>query len=254
MRRIIIAGLFSAVLFGLGGGVLTASDDIKVERVSFDSGKNSATIESSITGYAVVDYVLGARRGQYMNVSMATDNGANYFNILAPGENQVAMFNGSINENQYEGILPESGDYTVRVYMMRSAARRNETANYRLEIIITSGDTKPAATAPSEPAPATDAKVEGTPYHATGQVPCSMGDAPQGSAQCDFGVIRGKPGDAQVHVTPPGGFERVLKFSGEQVSSEADSSVRAVKNGDLWLIEVNDYEHYRIPEAVISGG
>jgi hypothetical protein len=56
-----------------------------------------------------------------MNVSMATDNGANYFNILAPGENQVAMFNGSIHGNQFEGILPESGDYKVRVYLMRSA-------------------------------------------------------------------------------------------------------------------------------------
>ena len=87
----------------------------------------------------MVDYIVGPRQGQFMNVSMATDNGANYFNILAPGENQVAMFNGSISENQYEGILPESGDYTVRVYMMRSGARRNETANYRLEMIITGG-------------------------------------------------------------------------------------------------------------------
>jgi hypothetical protein len=46
------------------------------------------------------------------------------------------MFNGSISDNQYEGILPTSGNYKVRVYMMRSAARRNEIANYRLEIII----------------------------------------------------------------------------------------------------------------------
>ena len=94
-----IAAFFSALLFALGGGILAAREDIKVERVSFERGKNSATIESSITGYAVIDYILGARQGQYMNVSMATDNGANYFNILAPGENQIAMFNGSINEN-----------------------------------------------------------------------------------------------------------------------------------------------------------
>ena len=52
MRFIIIAGIFSAVLFALGGGVLVASEDIKVERVSFERGKNSATIERSITGYA----------------------------------------------------------------------------------------------------------------------------------------------------------------------------------------------------------
>ncbi len=33
-----------------------------------------------------------------------------------------------------------------------------------------------------------------------------------------------------------------------------DYKVKASKSGDMWSIEVNDYEHYRIPEAVISGG
>ena len=71
-----------------------------------------------------------------MNVSMATKNTATYFNILAPGETEVAFFNGSVSENQYEGVLPATGDYKIRVYMMRSAARRNEKANYRLEMIV----------------------------------------------------------------------------------------------------------------------
>ena len=47
------------------------------------------------------------------------------------------MFNGSMAENQYEGTLPASGDYKVRVYLMRSAARRDEVAKYRPEMIIT---------------------------------------------------------------------------------------------------------------------
>ncbi len=82
-----------------------------------------------------------------MNVSMATDNNANYFNILAPGESEVAIFNGSMADNQFEGVLPKSGDYKVRVYLMRSAARRNEVGNYRLEMIIAAADTKRAADA-----------------------------------------------------------------------------------------------------------
>ncbi len=72
--------------------------------------------------------------------------------------------------------------------------------------------------------------------------------------QCEFGVIRGKPGHAQVHLTPPGGFARVLAFSGDKVSADAGASVEAIRNRDLWLIDVNDHEHYRIPDAVISGG
>ncbi len=72
-----------------------------------------------------------------MNVSMVSDNTVNYFNIQAPGKDEVAMFNASINDNQYQGDLPVSGGYKIRVYLMRSTARRNEFANYRLEMIIT---------------------------------------------------------------------------------------------------------------------
>ena len=46
------------------------------------------------------------------------------------------MFIGSTSGNQFEGSLPASGDYKLRVYMMRSAARRDEVAKYRLEMII----------------------------------------------------------------------------------------------------------------------
>jgi len=100
------------------------ADDIRTERVHFNKGANSATVEGSIKGYETVDYVLGAHKGQSMNVSMATDNTANYFNIIAPGKADEAMFIGSTTGTQYEGTLPASGDYKVRVYLMRSAARR----------------------------------------------------------------------------------------------------------------------------------
>jgi hypothetical protein len=83
-----------------------------------------------------IDDVLGARQGQSVNVSLATDNGANDFNIIAPGRSNEALFVGSSAGNQFEGMLPASGDYKVRVYLMRSAARRDEIANDRLEMII----------------------------------------------------------------------------------------------------------------------
>lgn len=112
------------------------ADDIRSERVQFHKGANSANVQGTVTGYETVDYLLGARKGQSMNVSMATDNSANYFNIIAPGKSDEAMFIGSTSGNQYEGSLPASGDYKLRVYLMRSAARRDEVAKYRLEMII----------------------------------------------------------------------------------------------------------------------
>lgn len=227
---------------------MVAAADIRTEPVHFKKGTNSAVVKASIKGYETVDYVLGARAGQHMNVSLETKHGATYFNILAPGENEVAMFNASVSQNQYEGVLSASGDYKIRVYMMRSAARRNEVSSYTLAVGIT-GSPKASGLGT---APASDAKVKGTPYHATGPLPCTMGnDKP---VQCEFGVIRGKPGNAEVHITPPGGLKRVLIFMGDKVTTNPGEKIKAVKQGYDWLIEVNDYEHYTIPEAVVVGG
>jgi len=112
------------------------SDEIKKVRVQFDPGATSKTVEGSITGYEGVDYTLNVKEGQLMNISMATEGGSPYFNIMEPGEEYVAIYNGSTSGNQFEGVAQRSGDYTIRVYMMRSAARRNETAKYRLEMIV----------------------------------------------------------------------------------------------------------------------
>jgi len=112
------------------------SDEIKKVRVQFDSGASSKTVESSITGRETVDYLLNVKEGQPMNISMATQNTSAYFNIMEPGEENEAIYNGSINGNQFEGTAAKSGDYTIRVYMMRSAARRGEKADYRLEMIV----------------------------------------------------------------------------------------------------------------------
>lgn len=228
-----------------------AGTDIRTERVKFKKSANSAVVEASIKGYESVDYVLGAKAGQYMNASLATKHGATYFNILAPGENEVAMFNGSISENQYEGTLPASGDYKIRVYMMRSAARRNEVAHYRLEMII-DGAGQQAAHAPSH-----DTKVPGTDFHAKGDVPCSMGKG-QPTGSCAFGVKREGNGSAMVMVTKADGSQRVIFFEkGRAIGydqSEADSGeFKANKEADLNIIHIGK-ERYEIPDAVISGG
>jgi len=230
-------------------GLVSAAGGIESKPLHFAKGASSATVHGVLKGDSIIDYKLGARAGQTMSVILETSNGANYFNVLPPGSTDVAIFIGSTSGNEWTGLLPENGEYTIRVYLMRSAARRNESARYTLTVAVTGDATAPALGA----APPSDAKVKGTPYHATGQVPCAMGDAAPGATRCDFGVIRGKPGNAEVHVTPPGGFERVFVFIGSTVSVEGSEKVKAKKEGDTWLIDVNDYEHYRIPEAVIVG-
>ncbi|ELS00437.1 hypothetical protein Xen7305DRAFT_00001380 [Xenococcus sp. PCC 7305] len=249
MRRIFSAVLIAALTTATVTNFAPAlgQTDIRQERVQFQPGASSAIAESSITGYEIVDYVLGASEGQYMNISMATDNLSNYFNILMPGEDEVAMFNGSIRENQYEGILEKSGDYKVRVYMMRNAARRNEVANYRLEMIITE----------AEDSYDNDALVEGTEYNATGNIPCAMtSEQPTGS--CFFGVKREGNGTGLVTITKLDGQTRTIFFedgkaTGYDASQADPGEFEVEEQGDLSIIRIGQ-ERYEIPDAVIFGG
>jgi hypothetical protein len=190
-----------------------------------------------------------------MNVSMATDNAANYFNILAPGEEDTAFFIGSISGNQYEGVLPKSGDYKIRVYLMRSAARRNEVARYRLEMIINNAEETSSAVEPGSRGK--DALVPGTNFHATGDIPCGMGGG-QPPGACPFGVVREGNGSGFVTVTKPDGRTRSIIFeNGKAVRYDASQSepgeFSATRKGDLNIIRIGD-EHYEIPDAVIFGG
>jgi hypothetical protein len=130
--QFITRALLAALLFC----VPSWADDTSTERVQFQESSNSARVQGTIKGYDSVDYVFGARKGQSMNVSLSTNNRANDFNIIAPGKQDEAMFVGSKFGNQFEGTLPASGDYKVRVYLMDSSARRNEAAKYWLEMII----------------------------------------------------------------------------------------------------------------------
>jgi hypothetical protein len=104
--------------------------------VHFSRGETGATIDGSIEDRETVDYKLRARAGQRMVVAFETDNSSNYFNILKPGESNVAFFIGSNEGGRYEGDLPESGDYSIRVYLYRNAVRRGEAATYKLKVTI----------------------------------------------------------------------------------------------------------------------
>jgi hypothetical protein len=102
------------------GSAPAAAQAPRQERVSFAKGASSATIKSQLKGDATVDYLVGASAGQTITVSLTASNGANYFNLLPPGSQDVAMFIGQNGGGSYTGLLPADGDYAVRVYLMRS--------------------------------------------------------------------------------------------------------------------------------------
>jgi hypothetical protein len=125
-----------------------------------------------------------------------------------------------------------------------------------------------ASTAPGT-SPSADALVEGTGFHATGNIPCSMGgDRPgampkrlleaEPAGSCLFGVTRQGDGNGMVTVTKPDGRRRVIFFEkGKAIGygvSEADpGKFSASREGDTTIVRIGT-ERYEIPDAVILGG
>ena len=115
-----------------------ARDVVHNAQVHFDKGTTGTTIKGKIKGYETYNYKLGAKAGQYMRVSLETKHTATYFNIYEPGKGpgDAAMFIGTIKGHMYTGNLPANGTYTIQVFMMRSAARRDEVSHYQLHVGI----------------------------------------------------------------------------------------------------------------------
>lgn len=102
--------------------------------IQFENGSDSATLSGSIIGDEYVDYVLAARGGQKMNVGLSVEgtngSGTVYFNILPPGSDGEAIYNGSINGNDAFVELPSNGDYTIRVYHMGNDRDTGKTSGF----------------------------------------------------------------------------------------------------------------------------
>jgi hypothetical protein len=103
--------------------------------LTFHSHDRGLNLEDQLRGYETVDYVMQAHAGERLAVHFAVDNRAAYFNVLTPASDS-AVFVGATEGHQYEGPVTEDGLWRVRVYLMRSAARRNERAHYRLSISL----------------------------------------------------------------------------------------------------------------------
>ncbi|WP_339718414.1 SH3 domain-containing protein [uncultured Maritimibacter sp.] len=129
---------FSALLatFALLLSAMAAeAQDIRTERISFSTGTSGTVIRGEIVGDEIIDYVLGASGGQRMVVDLAVDNPSAYFNLLPAGD-PAAIHVGNVSGNHFDDILPSSGDWVIRVYLMRNAARRDERTDFSLSVHI----------------------------------------------------------------------------------------------------------------------
>jgi hypothetical protein len=213
--------------------------------VAFAKDASSATLKGSIKGDQDHSYIVDARAGQTMTVTLASTKGSAEMNVWAPG-NDTALSLGAEDPYNVTVVLPTTGRYKVQVYQMRASARRGETANYTLTIGVTGGAIAAG--------PGHDALVAGTKYHATADISCVtvMGGKP---GACKAGVIRKGGGNAVIEMQTPDGGQRSITFTGGKATgSDASTPMTATKNGDITTIRIGAAEVYSIPDAFVFGG
>lgn len=248
----LMRGPFALVAVGLlvislpaGGGV--AQPGIESQRVTFQTGADSTLLKGQLKGDQTVDYKLRAGAGQTLTVEIKGSNPQNNFNVMAAGSDN-AMFIGSSSGNRFRGLLPSDGDVTVRVYLMRPAARRNETSAYSLTLGIVGAPLAPLSAS-------RDALIPGTPYHASAEVPCVFGSSGK-TARCKAFVIRRANNSGTVVVTSSEGQKRQFLFvNGKAVASDQPEKLSVERRGDVSVLSLGEnFERFEIVDALVLGG
>ncbi len=130
MKRPII---FVSILLCIAAFSFEASAQAKT-RVKFAKGTHGATVKGTVRGFAYRDYLVGASAGQTMDLKLTATNGATIFSVFVPGGENLE---GAAQMDEFTGELPRSGDYVVRVGMMRAEARRpGSVSSYTLKITV----------------------------------------------------------------------------------------------------------------------
>lgn len=129
-RRAITAALSIMVCFA---SLVPVKAQGSAQRVRFQRGRSSTTVKGRIAGFDTQDYVIGAKAGQLMTLHLSSSNPSTYFVIYSINGRSTDM----LETIEWSERLSESGDYVIRVFMMRSAARRKgAVASFTLKISI----------------------------------------------------------------------------------------------------------------------
>lgn len=130
-------------VLALGGGNTSVLAQERVD-IRFERGATSTTINGTIRGNEYIDYVVNARGGQTMVVSLAVTgtngNGSAYFNILPAGQDYDGPYIGSTDDDRRaEVTVPYDGNWAIRVYLMGNDRDAGKTVGYSIDVYIAPG-------------------------------------------------------------------------------------------------------------------
>ncbi|MBW4580486.1 MAG: hypothetical protein KME42_13055 [Tildeniella nuda ZEHNDER 1965/U140] len=102
----------------------------RVQRMRFANGEDSATVKTSVVNGTRDMYLLGAQKGQTMQVKITSLENNAVFDVVAPPnqtEPRRVLKQEAVTWNK---VLPATGDYQIVVGSTRG------NASYRLEVTI----------------------------------------------------------------------------------------------------------------------
>jgi len=245
---IFCAFMMSCLLIGVA-----AADNVKTVRVKFGAGETGATVHGQVRGYDTMQYLVGARAGQTMDVVLSTASTSAYMNVFKPGDmpgESTALFAGDTAGNHFHASLPVDGNYLIQIYLYRNAARKNESASFNVKISI--ANDQGAGSESSN-----DALVAGTDFNATGDFSCSrVANQPMG--QCKFGVKRKGDGSGEITIFWPDGGTRVIFFknnvpaSYDQSEADGGATMRVTQDSDVYKVQIGD-QRFEFPDILMTG-
>jgi hypothetical protein len=133
LRLQFAAAILTAGALALPMGSQAQAPMPKPERVQFAKGTSSKAIKGTLKGDQSRTFLVNLRAGQKMTVKLVSNNASANFNVTAPRAMQ-AMFIGSVSGNEFAETIPSSGDYKIDLFLMRNAARRNESVSFTITI------------------------------------------------------------------------------------------------------------------------
>ncbi len=127
MKSLVFKAFLSiAVLMALVVGIVEAA-----ERIRFARGTSGTTLEDGVARGETRTYLLGARAGQTMEVSISSAENNAVFQIYRPNGRAMGGARPGDDATYWANELPQSGDYRIVVGSTRGGA------DYALTVAIT---------------------------------------------------------------------------------------------------------------------
>ena len=89
---------------------LGQDNSIKPVRISFDKGKTSKTVGNSVVRGTRDTYLVGANKGQQMNLKITSLENNGVYDVISPDGKTLQQ-----EATNWNGTLPTNGDYQIIV-------------------------------------------------------------------------------------------------------------------------------------------